>query len=72
MKRESSGRSSNFELYRIILMFGIAAHHYVISSGVMGQFDYSNVTCNMIFYSYSRCLVKLGTMDLRLLQGISW
>lgn len=36
MKRESSGRSSNFELYRIILMFGIVAHHYVISSGVMG------------------------------------
>ena len=28
-------RSSSFELYRIIVMMAIVAHHYVVNSGVM-------------------------------------
>lgn len=34
-------RESNIELYRIILMFFIVAHHYVVNSGVI-DFMYSN------------------------------
>lgn len=36
IKRE---RDSNIELYRIIAMLLIVAHHFVVNSGVMGQMD---------------------------------
>lgn len=49
MDKVKKVRSSNLELYRIILMFLIVAHHYVIGSGLFVQFDYTNVTGNMIF-----------------------
>ena len=29
-------RNSNLELYRIIVMLAIVAHHYVVNSGLMG------------------------------------
>ena len=36
-KSASSGkvRSSNLELYRVIVMLAIVAHHYVVNSGVL-------------------------------------
>lgn len=42
-------RRSNLELLRIIMMFLIIAHHYVVNSGVEGLFDYSNPNSKMIF-----------------------
>lgn len=35
MDRTKPMRNSNIELYRIVLMFIIIAHHYVINSGIM-------------------------------------
>lgn len=35
MDREKPMRNSNIELYRIILMLIIIAHHYVVNSGIM-------------------------------------
>lgn len=38
-------RNSNLELYRIITMLAIVAHHYVVNSGLMGgQFLERNST----------------------------
>ena len=35
MDRTKPMRNSNIELYRIVLMLIIIAHHYVITSGIM-------------------------------------
>lgn len=35
MDRTKLMRNSNIELYRIVLMLIIIAHHYVVNSGIM-------------------------------------
>lgn len=35
MDRTKPMRNSNIELYRIVLMLIIIAHHYVVNSGIM-------------------------------------
>ncbi len=62
-------RSSNLELYRIILMFLIVAHHYVIGSGLFAQFDYANVTGNMIFLQIFSMFGKTGINGFTLITG---
>lgn len=42
-------RDSNFELFRILLMIMIVAHHYVVNSGLATLFDFKHVTGNMVF-----------------------
>lgn len=42
-------RNSNFELLRIISMLLIIAHHFVVNSGVMAEFDFRNINSNMLF-----------------------
>lgn len=42
-------RSSNLELYRIICMFLIVAHHYVVNSGVMELMNEDSSSANSIF-----------------------
>ena len=42
-------RKSNLELLRIISMFIIIAHHYIINSGIWSALDYNNISGNMIF-----------------------
>ena len=42
-------RESNIELFRIVLMLMIIAHHYVVNSGVERLYDYSNVSGNQVF-----------------------
>lgn len=42
-------RDSNIELLRIIMMFAIIAHHYVVNSGITEFYDFNNITGNMIF-----------------------
>lgn len=36
-------RQSNIELYRIVLMLIIIAHHYVVNSGIPKEYNYANV-----------------------------
>lgn len=45
-------RSSNIELYRIVMMLVIIAHHLVVNSTITWQYDYSNVTGNMLFLEF--------------------
>lgn len=42
-------RDSNIELYRIILMLLIIAHHYVVNSGIPEIFDFEHIAGNMVF-----------------------
>lgn len=42
-------RNSNFELFRIILMLLIIAHHYVVNSGLTNLYDFNHITGNMVF-----------------------
>ena len=42
-------RNSNLELLRIIAMFIIVAHHYVVNSGIVSLYDFNNISFNMIF-----------------------
>ena len=46
---EKKARSSNVELYRIVMMLVIIAHHLVVNSGVAANYDFDNVTGNMLF-----------------------
>ena len=42
-------RDSNIELFRIVLMIMIIAHHYVVNSGLTSCYNFDNVTGNQIF-----------------------
>ena len=48
-KDQSKQRDSNLELFRIILMLFIIAHHYVVNSGLLAYVDMQNITRNAIF-----------------------
>lgn len=43
-------RDSNLELYRIIVMFMIVAHHYVVNSGLMDTMKEAPTSSNSIFF----------------------
>jgi len=46
---KNNGRESNIELFRILLMIMVIAHHYVVNSGIRELWDYSNISGNMVF-----------------------
>ena len=43
-------RDSNIELYRILVMFMIVAHHYVVNSGLIDVMKESPTSPNSIFF----------------------
>ena len=43
-------RDSNIELYRIIVMFMIVAHHYVVNSGLMDVMKEAPLSSNSVFF----------------------
>lgn len=62
-------RDSNFELFRIVLMLMIVAHHYVVNSGLTSLFDFKNITGNMIFLQFFGFLGKTGINCFVLITG---
>lgn len=62
-------RSSNFELLRIVAMFLIVAHHYVVNSGVTGLFDKHNPCGNMIFLQLAGAWGKVAINAFVLISG---
>lgn len=48
-------RDSNLELYRIIVMLMIVAHHYVVNSGLMDLMKEAPTSTNSIFFIYLGC-----------------
>ena len=70
MKEERvSERQSNIELLRIVLMLLIIAHHSVVNSGVMDNFDYQAVTGNMLFLQCFGAFGKIGVNCFVLITG---
>lgn len=57
MKNESV-RKSNIELLRIVSMFMILTHHYVVNSGIMEGFGAGSTSINYMFWPYSGCGVR--------------
>lgn len=57
---KNRGRDSNFELFRIILMLLIIAHHYVVNSGFGQLYDFDHITGNMIFLQLFGFAGKIG------------
>ena len=49
-KTKTRLRDSNLELYRIIVMFMIVAHHYVVNSGLMDIMKDAPMSSNSIFF----------------------
>lgn len=60
VKKIGTGRDSNFELFRIVLMFLIVSHHYVVNSGISQFYDFNNITGNMIFLQLFGFAGKIG------------
>lgn len=58
--KNRGGRDSNFELFRIILMLLIVAHHYVVNSGLVQLYDFNHITGNMIFLQLFGFAGKIG------------
>lgn len=60
MDREKLMRNSNIELYRIILMLIIIAHHYVVNSGIMDSITKQNA---LNYKSVFSCIFGWGGED---------
>ena len=45
MQPQIKQRNSNLELYRIIVMLLIVAHHYVVNSGLMEEMAKEPLSC---------------------------
>lgn len=50
--RTTQRRQSNLELLRILAMFSIVAHHFVVNSGIAENYDLSVWSPNMLFLQF--------------------
>ena len=50
LDRQTGVRNSNLELFRIILMLLIVAHHYVVNSGMMSEMAKDPFAANSLFF----------------------
>lgn len=62
-------RNSNLELYRIIVMIMIIAHHYVVNSGLPDLINNNLVTDNSLFFSVFGSFGKTGINCFVLITG---
>ena len=63
-------RDSNLELYRIVVMLAIVAHHYVVNSGLMEQINQNGPMCfPSMFLLLFGCWGKIGINCFVLITG---
>lgn len=62
-------RNSNLELYRIIVMLLIVAHHYVVNSGLMDVLDQQPLSGKSLFYYWFGMWGKTGINCFVLITG---
>ena len=60
MQPQVKQRNSNLELYRIIVMLLIVAHHYVVNSGMMEEMAKDPLSSRSIFYYIFGMWGKIG------------
>jgi len=66
---QTKRRESNLELYRIILMLFIIAHHYVVNSGLIQVIEQEPLTGKTIFYYIFGAWGKTGINCFVLITG---
>lgn len=47
---KSTSRQSNLELYRIIVMLFIVAHHYVVNSGLLDEMSQDPTSLRSLYF----------------------
>lgn len=62
-------RSSNLELYRILIMLLIVAHHYVVNSGLFDVMNEDVLCANTTFFSLFGAWGKTGINCFLLITG---
>lgn len=62
-------RISNLELYRIVVMLLIVAHHYVVNSGLLDVMNEEPMSCNSIFFYLFGAWGKTGINCFVLITG---
>lgn len=62
-------RNSNLELYRIVLMLGIIAHHYVVNSGLLSMLDFNANPLNTVYLQLFGWFGKTGINCFLLITG---
>lgn len=62
-------RDSNLELYRIIVMLAIVAHHYVVNSGLMDVISQNPLSSKSLFYYLFGAWGKTGINCFVLITG---
>lgn len=62
-------RQTNLELYRIIVMLLIVAHHSVVNSGVLQEFQVDNLGVRSLFYAFLGMWGKTGINCFVLITG---
>ena len=55
MQPQVKQRNSNLELYRIIVMLLIVAHHYVVNSGMMEEMAKDPLNSRSLFFASLEC-----------------
>ena len=68
-KNIEGGRDSNFELYRIVTMLLIVAHHFVVNSGVLDKAYESPLSANSIFLFLFGAWGKTGINCFMMITG---
>lgn len=69
MERLAVKRESNLELYRILVMFAIVAHHYVVNSGLVDLLKASPLSGPSVFYYLFAAWGKTGINCFVLITG---
>lgn len=62
-------RSSNIELYRILVMLSIVAHHYVVNSGMLDTVHANMISANSLFFYIFGAWGKVGINCFVLITG---
>lgn len=66
---EGGQRDSNLELYRIIVMFLIVSHHFVVNSGVLEKMYENPLSVNSIFLFLFGAWGKTGINCFMMITG---
>ena len=62
-------RNSNLELYRIIVMLAIVAHHYVVNSGLLRMMEQDPISIRSIYFYLFGAWGKTGINCFVLITG---